>query len=386
MNQIKKIAPLLIYSLFFSACIKTYQPELKSTDEHKYVISGNLTNREGYQYVTISKTSSLEDPSIVPVSNCSIAIIDNESNAYQMSEGTIGEYNVWMPQTALVAGRLYMLDIQTPEGDHIVSDYDELTAGGQIDSVFYERKDIPTAENVPYPYLKGIQFYLDTHGDDLSSRFYKWVLTETWEYHVDQPIIWWYDGTVHHVEPPDSSRMICWRTITSGNIYTESTENLSKNAYQKVPLSFVSNQTQRLKYKYSLLITQYSLSPRAYTYWQQMQINASQNGGLYASQPIAVKGNLRSLTNPEEEVLGLFYASSLYEKRIFVSNVENLENEAGGCDTLILRIGLREITPRDYPAYLPGNRIRYSVALLTEPCVDCLRQGGTTTKPSFWPN
>ena len=221
------------------------------------------------------------------------------------------------------------------------------------------------------------------HGTEESSRYFKYELTETWEYHVDFPIVWYYNGSMHYEDPPDYSKMICWRTMDIGDIFISSTDNLSANEYKKAPLSFVDNRTQRLKYLYSLLITQYSLSKEAYTYWKELQINTNQDGGLYANQPINIIGNLYNVDNPKHKVLGYFSASAITNKRKFIKDVKGLEIEARGCDTIGLRMGIKDITPLDYTAYLTNES---ASGLLTEPCVDCTRMGGTTVKPDFWPN
>ncbi|MCK5823155.1 MAG: DUF4249 domain-containing protein [Bacteroidales bacterium] len=381
MNRNKYILILIIFALF-SACIKTYEPEIVPNDFSNYVVSGRVTSEEGFQYVSVSKTTPLNTIKVDPVSDCIVTIIDENSNTFHCEEYETGKYRVWMNKSSLKIGTSYMLDVETNDGERLVSDYMEMQSVGEIESVYYERKNIPRVFSVLPDSTKGIQFYIDLHGDKLDSKFYKIELTETWEYHVEQPMKIMYDGIqVHNYIPPDSSRMVCWRTINISNLYLFSTEYLSNNEYKKAPLTFVNNKTQRLKYLYSLYIKQFALAKEVYTYWEQLQKNNSQNGGLYVSQPFKIQGNICNLNKPEQSVLGMFYASELVTKRIFIKDVENLEIDAPKCATVMLKWGLYSITKNDLPAYLTPT---YS--LLTLPCVDCLRMGGTTNKPDFWPN
>jgi len=253
-----------------------------------------------------------------------------------------------------------------------------------VDSVYYIRKDLPT--NITGQVISGIQFYVDLDGGNINSRFFRWEAIETWEYHVDYPREWYYDGSVHHISPPDYSRKVCWATQLVKNIYTLSTEDLVQNKYDRLFLHFVDNHTSRLKYGYSLLINQFALSEAAYSYWDQMRINSSEQGGLYEKQPLSISGNLHNNTNPDQKVLGFFSASSVESKRIFIRNVENLELDFPTfCTPGVLRKGLIEISPEDYPAFLMGNDKGYWNVQLANECVDCLSIGGINIKPDFWP-
>lgn len=385
MNLFKKLAVIFIL-ITLGSCLKVYEPQIDSINNSKYVVSGQLTNQEGYQYISVSKTSSLDEPFQKPISGCDITIIDDKSNTFVCEETNIGKYRVWMAKNDLCIGTSYMIEIYTPEGNQIISSHEKMYPTGEIDTIYYQREDIPAPISAPYDFIKGVRFYLDMHGTDESSRFYKYGLTETWEYHVDNPITWYYDGTMHHVDPPDYSKMVCWRTRNIGDIFVLSTDNLSTNEYKKASLSFVNNRSQRLKYMYSLLITQYSLSKEAYTYWKKLQTNVNQDGGLYSSQPISITGNLYNPDNTKQKVLGYFSVSAISKKRVFIKDIEDLEIEAPGCGTIELRKGLRDLTPLDYPAYFMGDHdMPFTGALLTKPCVDCLQMGGTNIKPDFWP-
>jgi hypothetical protein len=212
---------------------------------------------------------------------------------------------------------------------------------------------------------------------------------ETFEYHSAYPIEWYYDGKIHHVYPPDFSRMICWRTALVKNIFTLNTTNLTQNKYSRFPLHLVDNYTsRRLEYGYSLLIRQYALSEAAFVYWDKIKLISNQEGGLYERQPLAVKGNMHNLTNPDQEVLGFFGATSVKSKRIFVSPIANLpilydpHCEVG----TVLKNGLKQINPAAYPAYLYGDKNNYENVVIRTECVDCLKLGGKPVKPLFWPN
>jgi len=384
MHRTNIIFFILVLALLVSSCVKPFNPKIKTADANKYVVSGQLTNVDGSQTVNVSRTSSINDPKFLPVKGCDVRILDKNKNSFAMTDIGKGEYSTWIDPKFLVPGASFMVKVITPDGDTLVSDFDKMAKAPKVDSVYYIRKDIEG--KIPGQLTKGIQFFLNFKGNDSDSRFYRWNIYETWEYHAEYPLEWYYDGTVHHVYPPDYSRKVCWRTLKIPKIFTLSTNNLMKNNYNKFPLQFVDNQTSRLAYGYSMLVEQFALSEAAYNYWDQLRINSSQAGGLYEKQPLAIKGNIRDLSHPDKEVLGFFSVASVTDKRIFVSNVPNLPLQFYTyCNSHSLRMGLKEISPSDYPAYLMGNHKTYFAVQLDGECVNCLLLGGTNIKPNFWP-
>jgi len=384
MRRIKSILFLLLPVLMISSCIKPYDPQILANDEKKYVVNGQVTDGDGLQKVNVSLTSPIGDAEYIPVTGCAIKILDDKGNEFVMTDLSNGDYTTWIDPALVTPGVSFKLEVTTPTGELIVSGFDRITECPGVDSVYFNRKDLEG--NIPGILTLGIQFYINLNGTASNSSFYRWEILETYEYHAEYPLEWYYDGTVHHVVPPDYSKKVCWATVKVPNIFTLSTNNLAENKYQMLPLHFISNRTSRLMYGYSLLVKQYALSEEAYIYWDQLRINSDQQGGLYEKQPLAIKGNMHNKTHPESEVLGFFGATSVKSKRIFVQNVPDLPLDFYNyCSPTQLRMGLREITPRDYPAYLMGDAETYYNVVLNAECVDCLLLGGTNVKPDFWP-
>jgi len=383
-NKFFFIVSLLV--LMLTSCIKPYEPVIKSADARKFVVSGQVTRGEQIQHVNISLTSSLSEPKYLPVKGCNVKITSDKGNTFDAADMNNGDYEFIVPESELSPGSSFKVDILTPDGVSIVSDFDQIFECPEVDSVYYIVKEVPSTN--PNVLIKGIQFYVDLDAGNSTSHLFRWEAIETYEYHTSWPIEWYYDGTVHHVFPPDYSRSICWVTSMSKNIFLLSTEIMAENKYRGFPLHFVDNySSQRLVYGYSLLVKQYALSKAAYVYWDQMRINSNEQGGLYEKQPLAVRGNLHNVTNPGQNVLGFFGAAAMTSKRIFIRKVENLPDEfVANCAPLDgMRGGFRELNPSMYPVYLYGNAAGYSLSPLRTECVDCLSVGGINVKPAFWP-
>jgi hypothetical protein len=350
------------------------------------VVFGQITNQEGYQFVNVSLSSNIDQPENIPLAGCYVVIMDDKGNLFELQASDPGVYRVWLESEYVQPGTSYQLRIVTPDGSEIQSEFDKMPESAKIDSLYYNIESAPPLD--PGTDLPGVQFYLDLDGEDSESRYFRWELEESWEHRTFYAIERYYTPGVHHyISPPDSSHMFCYHQIKNNNFFTLSTENLTQNKFAGVPLNYVGNNTTHLSVLYSLLVRQFSISRTAYEYWDDLRVNSSNSGGLYETQPLPVKGNLVNLTDPQNEVLGIFNAASSTEKRIFVKKPEELdviyETSCYGPE-ILHRGGLDE--------HLNGDSVLYYILLvgnlrpLQIACVDCLALGGSLTKPEHWPD
>lgn len=363
-----------------SSCIEPYSLDIKNQAKDEYVVSGQVTDQEGYQMVSVSSTSTISKPTYNPISNCLVKIIDNQGNEFRLAEFEKGNYRVWMDKKFLVPGNSYQVDVMTESGIQIVSAFDQMPECPELDSIYFIREDIPTTN--PNNPLQGIQFYVDVDGKNTNSHYFRWEIVETWEHHSAYPKSWYWNGiTITKYTPPDYSRFYCWSTVTLKNIYNLTTEGLAQNKFKMQKLHFVDNNSQRLTYCYSILVRQFAQSEPAYQFWEKMRINSNEHGGLYDTQPLRVKGNLKCTSNPELEVLGFFSASAMKSKRIFVMDVDNLDKYYPPCEPRAFDKGEPRKNQPLYLVQVPGG----GLMVVEKFCVECDVFPGTTVKPSFWP-
>jgi len=182
---------------------------------------------------------------------------------------------------------------------------------------------------------------------------------------------------------------VCWITDTISQIYTQSTANLSGTSYIKHPLHFVSNQTQRLKHRYSVLFRQYLINENAFRYWNDLK-NNSNTGGLIDKQPSLAVSNICNCEDPEEHVLGFFSISGVTEKRIFLDQIEGLEIPnnifcfPGSEFPRLWFFPSNELPLFLAQANLPDDEKEY-FGLVRKSCVDCREYRGSKSEPpDFW--
>jgi hypothetical protein len=383
MRPIKFLFSPIVALTLLSGCVEPFYPKEIAELPIKYVVSGKVTNNSGYQYVNVSVNSPITNPRIKPVANCQVKIVDANNNVFTCgTQGVGGVYPVWIGAEHLYAGNAFMVEVTLPNGSIIESSFDTLQFCPPIDSVYYVRQNKPTSD--PGYFEKGIQFKVNLNASDQYSRYYKYEVEETFEHHSQYPITLYYDGSLHQVSPPDYSLFYCWQTHKINSIYTLSTGGLEGNSYEGLNLHFVNNRTQRLVHQYSIKVTQLALSRTTYYYWEQLRINSSEQGGMFDSQPISIKGNLRSSSNPDMVILGNFGTSAEVSKRFFFSSISNLDFELiDVCSPTTLDMGFSIFSPDEFPVYVV--RIDGVIYYAEKSCFDCITAGGTTVKPSFWP-
>jgi hypothetical protein len=372
-------ALLLTMLLVTSSCISEYESDIEKEPE-LISIEGSLIKGEAEQIVRVSKTAPLHHSRFLPVGACNVTLLDELENEYPYSEKIQGIYAAVIPDEDLKYGRHYKIRVITSEGEVYESDYEMLHTGVEVDSVYYAIEDKADAiSGEPY---SGIQFYLDVEASEDESRYFRWKLEETYEYTSLGPISYYYlNADLEPIFPDDQWGVFrCWLEEDVEGLYQSSTMNLSLNEKKRIQLNYVSNQSERLKIKYSLLISQYTLDEDAYNYFEQNRISSEESGGLYTQQPRQPITNFHNVDSESERVLGYFWVSTKTSQRIFVPKIEGLEVQSELCSYW-------EFDPEadgggPFPMYIWENDgSRY---LSTSNCVDCTRRGGKTSRPDYW--
>jgi hypothetical protein len=376
-NRLNIIFFLLV---FLGSCIDPFQPDINESQEI-IVINGTVTDQPGIHRVTVSTSTPYNDPEFNPVTGCMVLVEDGHGNTVNYSENDPGIYEANLEPSYLAPGRVYRLTVITPGNHEYQSDFDSMLACAPVDDIYYEEKKQSTAD--PGNILHGIQFYVDVAENEETSRNYRWLLEETWEYNPAYYADYVWRGGPVELNVSDSN-VTCYMHDPGRELYLASTRFLTSNSLKSKALNYVSNQTPRLKIRYSLLVKQHSLTEKAYEYWNGMESQSGDAGGLYETQPVSTLGNICNVDNPEEKVLGCFYATQQQTMRLTLSNHFDFEVKGFDCqlDTIFSLYELSDdfpyylfsLSPTGGPPYLWGE----------QHCFDCRKLGGTTQKPSYW--
>jgi len=388
-------------TLIALSCISPFEPNYKGED-NLLVVDGSLIKGVETQVIKISRSSSIVHPKYQPEKNCQVRIMDDSGNEFFFIEEIPGKYVASINDALLNYGAQYKLIFSIPGGGNYESGYQELLKTAPVEN-FYSFNENHYDPLMNQENIEGLQFYVDLEAPDDASRYYKWQINETWQIHSQFKIIGFYDGkTIRISDIPSDSLYYCWSSKTSEGIYTSSTINLSHNTIEKVPLHFKLKSSQDLTIKYCATVRQFALNEDAYDYWHQKGIELNESGQIYTTQPNQFKSNIYNTGNPEEKVLGFFWASSCTEKHLFFENpfgVEFIYLEEVCKALTSCEMASGEVLLNALYAYIARNRnfprsplyIYFTPPFCynfctTPPCIDCRLLGGATKKPDFWGN
>ncbi len=388
--RVTRLALYLLISLWFTGCLERYYPGADDVFTGTLVINAHLSNMAGNQTIQISRSDGLLYPEFIPEESCMVEVEREDGAVVSFSELAPGYYTGDFPSSFMNYGKRYMLRVVSSDGSLYLSEYSELHPPTEIDSIYYELETYPTTD--PEVNIEGIRFYMDFLINPDFSEFMRWELIETYEFHnPDYPgFIYSYDRVLKPLPDSLSDRQ-CWITGHVNSIYTLDAANMSEEKYSYMPLHFVSNETQRLSYGYSLLVRQHSLDAPAFRYWDELKKNANTQSGLYDRLPSITPGNIWNVEDPEERILGFFGVSGVSEKRLFVKDVQGVEKyNVRFCFPFPELPRLRYLLPQDLPIYASRagdpetGEVRFGETV--QECLDCrIRKGSSGDPPDYWP-
>ena len=369
-NYSHMMAILSLIVLIVHGCISTYIPE-SSENRELVVVQGLITDGEKPDTIKLFRSFPLGKlHSAIPVTGCDVKVRDNLGREYVLVEIFPGVHIT--PETFKGrVGLTYKLLISDRNNTHYESDPVEMRPVPVIDSLYYEKVNT----DKPAGFYKGIdacKIYIDTHDPSGNCKYFRWDFSETWMFRLNFSV-------------PDS---ICYINNNSHDIDIKSTAAFDKSTINRHLIKYITNETDRLKIRYSILVNQYSLNEEEYAYWEKMDNILSNVGGLYDMIPASLPNNLHCIENPDETVLGYFSVSSKSSERMFISDrFEGIIDRYSSCITATIYTknppGLNEsiwillTNPCSMPcqtSYMITNR---------RECADCTLRG-TKRKPDFW--
>ena len=388
-SSVRHIILLLVIAFaVLSGCVERYRPDDMYLKEGLLVISAHITDSPDPQVVEISRSSHPEAPKFNPELGCYVLLFREDGESREFTPGwQPGYYVADLDSSFLSTGMTYQLQVFTQDGKEYLSDFDMIRPVPAIDSIYYKVEDrYYNGEDEPVP---GIRFYVDFTYDDASYEYIRWELTETYEFHnpVMEAYVYENRRTRILLEGEDNSR-ICYITHTVPVSYSLSTKNLGYGSYNQA-FDFVPNDwnEQKLLFKYSLLVRQYSLGPEGFHYWNELGSSLEGQGMLFDKQPALLESNICNTADPDEKVLGFFTMSRVQEIRGFAEDIPGLDHKPNPYYCLPVDRGPGSGTPTSFPSYFA--RATYDgvtvYAEVNKHCVDCREyKGSSATKPYFW--
>jgi hypothetical protein len=373
---------LLMVVLF--SCYEPYLPPDVSNSASYLVVDAFINATDGSATVKLSHTIPLASTDTLDqINDATVALHDASGHASMLKFQSNGFYTG--KDLDIASDGKYQLVITRGEKTY-QSDLVNVQITPSIDTLGWS-----TDGNY-------LNINVSTHDQTGASRFYRWKYTETWEYNSSYPTPYIVKHDSVWVRTKDENIARCWQTLPYAKIIIYSTDYLSGDMVSNFTVQKIPSNSIKLSNKYSIHVQQQTLSKAAYTYWQNVKKTTESLGGLYDPLPGAVSGNIHSVSDPDERVIGFFSIGSVSEKRIFIKNSELrsfLKYEYPSCltDTIISEKPWYENKPRlhfgnpdQVIAQITSSDGSTIMGYVVSPtlCTDCRVRGGNTVRPNFW--
>lgn len=371
----KRFIPILL--LVAGGCSTPYPLPSVPGGHGVLVVDGVIYAGNDSTSIRLTRSKDFSDSTTIPVETGAHVVLEPAAGgtSYTLKDNGSGYYvsaglNLDNSQT-------YRLDITLSGGAHYQSDYVPVVPSPAIDSINFVQS--PTDR---------LTIFANTHDPAGKTRYYMWRYVETYEYHSFYASLYKVVGDT--LLPRDTSVEVCYRSIASTDILIASSAGLTADQIHEAPIEIFYNNDMRLWIEYSTLVTQIALTEGAYNYWQNMKANSENLGSIFGPQPFQAQGNIHSVSNPNEVVIGYVSISTPAQQRIFIQNgqltswpvsLPNCPEETADLTKhgVAWYFGPPSINvPIDYASPT-------LVLMAAGDCADCRYDGGTVIKPSYWP-
>jgi hypothetical protein len=299
---------LTLITMLFLSCKQAYTPPAITSPGSYLVVEGVINNSSDSTIIKLSYTVNIASKTTKsPVLNAKVDIQGDQNTTYHLTEATNGKYVT--TNLNLDTTHKYRLIITTDNNNQYYSDYVPVLNSPPIDSVYYSVSN------------KTVNINSATHDVTNTIKFFRWDYKETYIIHSAYFSYFKSDGyNIYLRDLVNDNIYQCWASDTSSVVVLNTTTKLKQSLLtDNIITSFPLN-SEKVAYRYSILVSQYALSTDAYNFWTNLKKNTEKLGGIFDAQPSQINGNMHCLTNPKEVVIGYISVGSVATKRVFINH------------------------------------------------------------------
>jgi hypothetical protein len=304
---------MAIVMLLNKGCIEPFEAYTQ-TFESALVIQATITDEMKHHVIQLARTFPFEADGPQPERQANVKVIDSGGSGFVFMEDSPGIYVSEMA-FALAHGREYYLEITTANGNSYRSATEQLAPPATLDEVYAER--ITNEDGV-----EGMAIRINSSSPEGNARNYRYEYEETFKIIAPKwkPRDLAPDPNVRCgvlVVLRENEEQLCYGSQTDNTIIITNTNDLDEDRVQDYMVRFIRRDNYILTHRYSILVRQLVLSDEAYTYYETLDDFSASESLFSETQPGFLLGNVFSVSNPDEKVLGYFEVASVDEKRIF---------------------------------------------------------------------
>jgi hypothetical protein len=347
--KLKKYFYLVLLCL--TACIDPYEVEVEQGPQY-LTVDGTITSQAQVHRVRLTRGDtygSIFQGLIRPVTGATVIVRDDLGNVTFLGENLVdrGYYDT-PSKFAAIVGRKYTLQIQLVEGKVYTSLPELVTPAPPIKNLSYQSKRIPVEGEVND--ASGVQLIVDIDDPADQNNFYYFRNSEATYVLETRPDLYTTPPPERSPAPKDCCTT-CFQTETVGNqSYFLTSDDNFNGLSTKLVAGFIPDNGRRFVNTYRIDLRQLNVSQEAFRFLRLVKQQSEISGSVFDPPPASIRGNMISLDDPEEVVLGFFIAAGESQKRVYIKNsqLDFVQNRAIIPDDCRVVPGARLSLPFDW--------------------------------------
>ena len=311
------------------------------TNEPVMVVDGLLTDQPGPYTVKLFWSSplnkDLDHPN--PVAGATVSIWDDQGVSETLHERIPGTYETTEGGIQGAPGRQYQLRITTTDGRQYESATSTLEPVPDIEELsFHFRENVINLNDAGRPH-DAFAILVKANALDGASNLLRWRWTGI--YHVttfpqlkqksvlidDMPTLvpdplpcsGYITNEQHdliYVKPCECCD--CYVTEYSNEALISANAFSAGESFNNIQVAQIPADNWRFMDRYYMEVEQMSVSEPVYDFWKLVETQQKGTGDIFQPNVVKIRGNMRSVTNPHEEVFGIFSVSAMAKKSMFI--------------------------------------------------------------------
>jgi len=313
-----------IFLILFSGCIDPYEVEVPEGPQY-LTIEGYITTLRRAHKIRITRGDtygSVFEGLVRPVREATVVIRDDLGNVTFLQEDFNNRGSYFTPiNFQAEVGRSYTLQIQLIDGRVYTSLPEKVSGPREMENISYQSVEIPVEGEINPE--SGIQLMVDIQDPMEENNFYFWrnsgatyvLLTRPDLYHTPPP---------GRAPAPKDCCFVCWRNEASpGNqsIFIANDDDFN-GLRTTLTAGFIPDNGLRFADTYRVNLSQISISQEAYRFLRLVKQQSEISGSVFDPPPARITGNMISLDDPDEIVLGYFMAGGETSQEIYIKSTQ----------------------------------------------------------------
>lgn len=307
--------------MFFTLFCSCVDPLDLSTDREVrlLVVDGGVSTLQGPYEVRLTESAkygNASDGVIRGVTNAEVSIRDDTGLVIPLQETDLGYYETPVTFRAEV-GRSYSLLIETLDGRCYLSAPERINEVAGIDSLTYEIEKVLSRDASGQIIEKNV-VSISTHFKDPigTEDYYLWRSEGTYKIDTNPEL---FESPNPEVGPlPKICCATCWITESNETAFTLERDQFSNGGSITKKVVQLEDDGLYFQDKYLMRVVQSSISREAYKFFELLQNQLSIRGNVFDPPPATIRGNMFSVDEPDESIIGFFTASDERIDSIFL--------------------------------------------------------------------